>query len=474
MDMVRTFSVKRALTKSCDLDPLPASVLRLYFPIILPTLTSIINMSLKNGVMPCALKVAVLKPLLKKHDADSEQLQNFRPISNLSFVSKLIEKAVALQLNDHILTHHLDETFQSAYKAFHSTETALVRVHNDILTAIDNNNTVILLLLDLFAAFDTVDHSILLSRLSSRFGIKATVLAWLRSYLTSRKQFVNVNKCKSSQRLLERGVPQGSVLGPLLYLLYTSPLAGIIKRYNLECNFYADDTQLYVAFKTDCLDKMVECKTTIEQCVRDIDNWMAINKLKLNQDKTEVVLISSRYRPTPPLESLQIGNVIVVPSSSVRNLGRVIFDKCFNFEDHIKFICKSSHYHIRNIAKIRRYIDEESAKIVVHAFVTAKLDSCNSLLYGLPRHLISRLQSIQNTAARVVTYTRKFDHITPVLEQLHWLPVRYRIVFKIPLLVYKALNGTAPSYVSELLKYHTSERKLRSSSQHLLATQKLD
>ena len=309
-----------------------------------------------------------------------------------------------------------------------------------------------------------MDHSILLSRLSSRFGIKGTVLAWLRSYLTSRKQFVDVNKCKSSQRLLERGVPQGSVLGPLLYLLYTSPLADVIKRYNLEYHFYADDKQLYVAFKTDFLDKMVECKTTIEQCVRDIDNWMVINKLKLNQDKTEVVLISSRYRPRPPLDSLQIGNVTVVPSSSARNLG-VIFDKCFNFEDHINSICKSSHYHIRNIAKIRKYLDEGSAKIVVHAFVTATLDSCNSLLYGLPQHLISR-------AARVVTRTRKFDHITPVLKQLHWLPVRYRIVFKILLLVYKALNGTAPSYISELLKYHTSERKLRSSSQHLLATPK--
>ena len=242
LDMVKKFAVK-TLTKSCDLDPLSASVLKTCFPIILLTITSIINMSLKNGVMPYALKVAVLKPLLKKQDADFEQLQNFRPISNLTFVSKLIEKAVALQLNDHILRHHLDETFQSAYKAFHSTETALVRVHNDILTAIDNNNTVILLLLDLSAAFDTVDHSILLSRLSCRFGIKGTVLAWLKSYLTSRKQFVNFNKCRSSQRFLERGVSQGSVLGPLLYLIYTSPpLADIIKRYNLEYHFHADDT----------------------------------------------------------------------------------------------------------------------------------------------------------------------------------------------------------------------------------------
>ena len=174
LDMVKEIAVN-TLTESCELDPLAASVLKSCFPIILLTL-SIINMSLKNAVMPHALKVAVLKPLFKKQDADFEQLQNFHPISNLTFVSKLIEKAVASQLNDHILRYHLHETFQFAYKAFRSTETALVRVHNDILTAFDNNNSVILLLLDLSAAFDTLDHSILLSRLSGRFGIKGTVL----------------------------------------------------------------------------------------------------------------------------------------------------------------------------------------------------------------------------------------------------------------------------------------------------------
>ena len=178
-----------------------------------------------------------------------------------------------------------------------------------------------------------------------------------------------------------------------------SPLADTIKRYILEYHVYADDAQLRLAIKTGCPDKMIECKTTSEQCVRDIDDWMVIKKLKRNQGKTEVVLISSRYRPKPSLEPLQFGKMIVLPSSSVRNPG-VIFDKY-------------SHYHIRNIA-----------------FVTAKLDSCNSLLYRLPQHLISRLQSIQNTEARVVTRTRKFDHITSVLKQRHWLPVRYRIVFK--------------------------------------------
>ena len=144
----------------------------------------IINLSLSTGVVPDALKVAILSPTLKKSDADFEQFQNFRPISNLRVVSRLVEKAVVIQLTDHVMGHYLDETFQSAYKNFHSTETALVRVQNDILCAIDNES-VILLLLDLSPAFDTVDHSILLSRLRDRFGVNGTAVVWFESYLTS-------------------------------------------------------------------------------------------------------------------------------------------------------------------------------------------------------------------------------------------------------------------------------------------------
>ena len=184
---------------------------------------------------------------MKKSDADFEQFQNFRPISNVKVVSKLLEKAVVIQLTDHVMGHHLDETFQSAYKNFHSTETALVRVQNDILCAIDNNESVILLLLNLSDAFDTVDHSILLSRLRDRFGVNGTAVAWFESYLTSRTYFVRVNDGRSTQRSLERGVPQGSVLfffissihHPLLIssssssysIIYTLTIPGCIYTY---------------------------------------------------------------------------------------------------------------------------------------------------------------------------------------------------------------------------------------------------
>ena len=240
------------------------------------------------------------------------------------------------------MSHHLDETFQSAYKNFHSTETALVRVQNDILSAIDNNESVILLLLDLSAPFDTVDHSILLSRLRDRFGVNGTALAWCEYYLTSGKQFAQVNDCiRSTQHSLERSVPQGSVLGPLLYLLYTSPIADIIKLHKLQYHLYADNTQLYISFKTDCSYDLSLAKRRVECCVNDIDYWTVNNGLKLNQDKTELVLISSELRSRPSLEFIQVSDEKIHPKSSARDLG-VILDQCLDLTHHVKKKKKSA------------------------------------------------------------------------------------------------------------------------------------
>ena len=172
--------VNHLCSKSCTLDPIPSAVFKRCRHCLLPVITSIVNLSLTSGQVPDRFKVAMLKPLLKTYGADHELFSNFRPVSNLYFLSKVTEKAVAAQLMDHLNDNKsLLEEFQSAYKSHHSTEpteTALVRVRNDILKAVYNNRSVILLLLDLSAAFDTVDHSILLSRLQNRFGIRNTAL----------------------------------------------------------------------------------------------------------------------------------------------------------------------------------------------------------------------------------------------------------------------------------------------------------
>ena len=202
-------------------------------------------MSLVSGLLPSSLKNAVLTPLLKKPNLDHEVLSNFRPISNLKVISNVIEKVVAVRLQAYLDSYQPTEPLQSTYKSFHSCETALVRVQNDILLAIDNRHCVMFLLLDLTAAFDTVDHEILLKRLNSKFSICGTALEWFRSYLTNRTQVVLIDGRKSSS---ECGVLQGSVLGPIFYLLYTAPLANILRFHDLQFHFYADDTQLYISF----------------------------------------------------------------------------------------------------------------------------------------------------------------------------------------------------------------------------------
>ena len=441
--------------------------MRSCYSALVPVFKTVINLSLSTGSMPEDRKIASLRPLLKKPTADCEQFSNFRPVSNLKFLLKLVEKTVFVQLNNYLTVNGLHESFQSAYKARHSTETALLTITDDILPSLDRargGGNVFLLLLDLSAAFDTVNHSLLLSRLENSFGITGTVLQWFQSYLTGRSQFVEINDTKSSVRDLTVGVPQGSVLGPILYLLYTAPLAEIIRSHGLVYHFYADDTQLYISFK-DC--DVDVARLRVENCVPDICHWMDVNELKLNHDKTEIMLIYSKYHTRPPFSYFSIGNERLATTAKARSLG-VVLDDNMLLDVHVSDICRSSFNQLRNLSKIRKYLTRESSEIAVHAFITSKLDYCNSLLYSCRKTHLKKVQYVQNTAARIVTQTRKFDHITPVLFDLHWLPVSYRIVFKILLLVFKSLNKLSPSFLADRLSYQSHSRVLRSASKQLL------
>ena len=205
----------------------------------------------------------------------------------------------------------------------------------------------------------------------------------------------------------------------------------------------------------------------LEACVKDVSDWMSSNKLKFNSDKTKLLLIASRFRPRPHFPPLNICGDQIRASVSARNIG-VIFDSYKNFECQVSSVCKASFFHIRNVSRIRKYLSVESTKILVHAFVTCRLDNGNALLYGLPKYLIERLQAVMNCAARLILRKQKYDHVTPLLIELHWLPVSQRIVFKILLLTFKALNGLSPSYITDLLERYVPTRPLRSSSRGLL------
>ena len=450
---------------TCLLDPMPTALVKETFLQLAPFITHIVNLALSSGTFPSKLKSAIVHPLIKKPNLDCEILKNYRPVSNLSFLSKVIEKVIASRLLEHMQSNNLLETLQSAYKKAHSTETALLRVQNDILSSINTRKGSFLILLDLSAAFDTVDHELLLSFLDTHIGLRGPVLSLFRSYLCGRSQCVSVNGVMSEFCQLAFGVPQGSVLGPLVFCTYTLPLGAILRHHELDYHLYADDTQVYCA--TD-LSEPKENLARIIACVSDIRTWRVHNKLKINDDKTEFLILHSAYIDLTHNLEFQVGQEKIKPSNSCRNLG-VMFDSHMKLEDQVQSICKSVNFHLRSIRSVRNSLTDEATAQLVHSLITSRLDYCNSLLYGLPDTLIIRLQRLQNIAARIVACCPKAEHITPVLYKLHWLPVRMRILFKLLLVVYKCVQKLAPAYLCELVQpKHKTKYGLRGDLLDLL------
>ena len=408
-----------------------------------------------------------MKPLLKKTSLDCNILKNYRPISNLPFLSKVLERIVASRLKAHISSNSLDEPLQSAYKPGHSTETALLKVTNDILCALDTKQDVFLVLLDLSAAFDTVNHTILLERLHHRLGVTGNALMWFNSYLFDRKQAVMINSARSPYYPLATGVPQGSVLGPILFNVYTSPLGDVVASHGCQYHFYADDSNLYMSFPRANYDVTLK---SLESCVSDVRAWMSSNFLRLNDDKTEFVIFSRNYDPNfSDMHNLRIGDVLISPQCQAKSLGTIL-DSSLTMKSNISHICRSAMFHIRRIALIRKYLSRSATEQLVHSFISSRIDSCNSLLYGLPLYSINRIQHVQNVAARVVTRSRRHVHVSPLLQELHWLPVRQRIIYKILIITFKCLYGAGPKYLKELVSFYVPRRSLRSANDFKLKT----
>ena len=452
-------------TKQCSLDPLPTGLTKECLNSLIPAVTNIINVSLSTATFPSQWKRAIVRPLLKKASFDPEVLKNYRPVSNLAFLSKVLEKVVASQLTAHIEGNHLQTPFQSAYRASHSVETALLKVHNDIVQALAERKGVLLVLLDLSAAFDTVDHDIMTERLVAS-GVNGLALKWIQSYLSGRTQCVKIGKVCSTPINVNCGVPQGSVLGPLLFTLYTNPLGDILGPH-CRFHFYADDTQCYLVFD---MCQIGPATLSMSECISSVSKWLLKNKLLCNNDKTEFIVIRSPYtRDVPSIAGIKVVDCVVDPADSARNLG-VIFDKHLSFKQHISNIVRSANLGIHNISRIRKYLSMPTARRYTQLLITSRLDFCNSLLIGLPAASISKLQRVQNSAARLVTRSRRSEHITPVLRDLHWLPVPQRIEYKVLMITFKAIHGLAPVYLRDLISVRSQSRVLRSSS-HIRLTQ---
>lgn len=457
-------------TKTCPLDPLPTWLLKdSKLHSLVAVITGIINRSLSEGYVPQMFKIANVCPRLKKPTADPNTLENYRPVSNLPFLSKVLEKVVAQQITTYLDVNNLVDPLQSAYRKAHSTETAMLKVKCDADQILDDGDGVLLVLLDLSAAFDTLNHATLMRRLEETVGIRGTALKWFHSYLTDRHQRVLIGETASPDSLLVTGVPQGSVLGPLLFSLYVLPLMKIIERHGIRRHHYADDIQLYRRLHIQQLQKHDETELkqdldTMESCIEEIRQWMTSNDLKLNEGKTEMLVIAPKNKQHL-LEgiTIRVGNDIIIPSKELRDLGSRL-DATLSMRGQVASTIKSAYFHMRSISRIRPHLTDATCAKLINSIVTSRQDYHNGLLAGCHQCITKPLQRLQNHSARILTRTRKTDHITPVLRELHWLPIKERVDFKLLVHVQSAVHDLkSPLYLRNMFSQHQPTRPLRSS-----------
>lgn len=445
-------------TKSCEIDVLPTKLLKQFLNELLPTITNLVNLSLTSGVFPAKWKQAVVRPLLKKAGLELT-FANYRPVSNLTFFSKLIEKSALYQLNKHAGANNLLPANQSAYRQFHSCETALLRLVNDILEGMEQHEVTALIALDLSAAFDTVDHSILLDVLESQYGVCESALRWVDSYLRPRSCRVSINSSLSSVRDLDCSVPQGSCLGPWLYLTYAGTIFDSVPP-SISVHGFADDHTANRRFKPSQEAIAIQ---ELSEFAADTNDWMNANKLKMNSTKTEFIECGSRQQLDKcEVEEINICGDSVVKQHCIRYLGAFL-DESLSFKEHIKRKCRTAMFNYFKIKSIRQYLSSDATETLVLSLVISHLDYCNVILYGISQTELSKLQRIQNMCAKLVLNRSKFESSKQALFDLHWLPIRARINFKILVYMYNCSVGKAPTYLIDLLTPQTPKRELRSS-----------
>ena len=427
--------------KACGLDGIPSRLLKEAKEIIALSLTYIFNLSIKTGISPNEWKIAKVTPIFK--DGKKYIPDNYRPISVLPAVTKLIERIIFNQLYSYLTDHALLSCTQSGFRPLHSTMTALLDATNNWLLNIDDGLPNGIIFLDLKKAFDTMDHGILLEKLKL-YGVNQSSLCWFSSYLSEREQRTFVDGALSDNYKIKCGIPQGSILGPLFFIIYINDLPSCDLYSTVR--MYADDTSLTIAHSDE---NILEQRMNHDLC--EINTWLIANRLSLNVVKTKYMIVASKHKIKQLDHNFQIkvNQQLLKRERTYKYLG-VEIDESLTWGHQIEKILKIVSGAIGALRRVRHLLPQETLISMYNSLVLPYFDYCSTVWETCGKGMTDKLQTLQNRAARVITSSNYEIRSVEILKKLNWENLETRRSKQLAVLMYKIINEKTPNYLTRI------------------------
>ena len=428
-------------------------------------LTTIINQSLMTGIFPNSLKTAKISPIYKKEDP--HLTDNYRPISLLPVISKIFEKVAFKQVYDYFNVNDLLYKSQYGFRKKHSTELAGLEFYDKIINNLENDKLPLAVFLDLSKAFDTIDHEILLKKLRY-YGISGNSLLWFKSYLSNRKQYVQFKDSFSSYSMIRTGVPQGSILGPLLFIIYMNDIAHITNKFFFT--IYADDTTLVAPICTFDINNHLSISQNINVELKVITDWLALNKLSLNAKKTKMMVFHYHQKRISNLDLRLYINKTRIKQVKEFNFLGVVFDECMTWKNHIQKIAGKISVSVGTLSRLKRFLPMDVLKTIYNALILPHLN-LGILLWG---HNFKRIFKLQKWAVRAITSSKYNAHTNPLFQKLKLLKVEDIKNTAYLKFYYKYIKDELPKYFDNMFdkKYLTHDHDTRNKNEPLLPKSK--
>lgn len=431
INMSELKNIMKNMNTKRDVNGLSVKMILCALDIIGPCYLSIINESLRQGIFPNCWKESTVVPIEKvKRTVNPAE---FRPVNMLMTESKILEKVVHKQLQKYMESNKLLTEYQSGFRQHHSCESLLNLVITQWKTDIADKRVIVAVFLDLQRAFETIDRSILVQKLE-RYGIKGVELEWFKSYLSNRVQRTRVSNELSERLTVTLGVPQGAVLGTLLFIIYINDLGNVLQ--HAKARLFADDTLLYVSGSS-----ADECIEQLNADLISVEGYLKMNKLKLNTGKTKTILINGISNM-----NIMINGEIIEKVNEIKYLG-VVLDTKLSFEAHLNHICKKIAKKIGFFQRIRSKVSIDCAIKIYNVMVKPHFEYCSTILFLGPNQMLNRLQKLQNRGMRCILMCNRLTPVRLMLDALQWLTVNQRTYMNVLLFIFKMKNNMLPSYL---------------------------